>query len=62
MLSAINVILMTALATIAAYLYNLAAQLLGGIEVTFAEDDETNPSRLGLGNGGAVKFIAVAGV
>lgn len=37
-LSAINVILMTALATIAAHLYNLAAQLLGGVEVTFSED------------------------
>jgi hypothetical protein len=38
-LSAINVVLMTALATIAAHLYNLAAQLLGGIEVTFGEDN-----------------------
>lgn len=37
-LSAINVILMTALATIAAHLYNLAAQLLGGVEMTFGED------------------------
>lgn len=37
--SAINVILMTALATIGAHLYNLAAQLLGGIEVTFAEEN-----------------------
>jgi len=38
-LSAINVVLMTALATIAAHLYNLAAQLLGGVEVTFGEDN-----------------------
>jgi hypothetical protein len=38
-LSAINVVLMTALATIAAHLYNLAAQLLGGVEVTFAEEN-----------------------
>lgn len=38
-LSAINVILMTALATIGAHLYNLAAQLLGGVEVTFAEEN-----------------------
>lgn len=38
-LSAINVILITALATIAAHLYNLAAQLLGGVEVTFADED-----------------------
>jgi len=37
-LSAINVILVTALATIGAHLYNLAAQLLGGIEVTFVEE------------------------
>lgn len=37
-LSAINVVLMTALATIGAHLYNLAAQVLGGIEVTFSED------------------------
>lgn len=37
-LSAINVILTTALATIGAHLYNLAAQLLGGVEVTFTEE------------------------
>ncbi|MEO6604561.1 MAG: DUF3566 domain-containing protein [Aeromicrobium sp.] len=37
-LSAINVVLMTALATIGAHLYNLAAQVLGGVEVTFSED------------------------
>lgn len=35
--SAINVVLMTAIATVAAHLYNLAAQLLGGIEVTFTD-------------------------
>ena len=38
-LSAINVVLMTALATIGAHLYNLAAQLMGGVEVTFTEDN-----------------------
>jgi hypothetical protein len=38
LLSAINVVVMTVLATVAAHLYNLAAQLLGGIEVTFRED------------------------
>ena len=38
-LSAINVVLMTALATIGAHLYNLAAQVLGGVEVTFSEED-----------------------
>lgn len=37
-LSAINVVVMTALATIGAHLYNLAAQLLGGVELTFGED------------------------
>ncbi|MET0822527.1 MAG: DUF3566 domain-containing protein [Aeromicrobium sp.] len=37
-LSAVNVVLMTALATIAAHLYNLAAQLMGGVEVTLAEE------------------------
>lgn len=35
----IDVILITAIATLAAFLYNLAAALLGGIEVTLAEDD-----------------------
>jgi hypothetical protein len=38
-LSAINVVFMTALATIAAHLYNLVAAGLGGIEVSLAEDD-----------------------
>jgi hypothetical protein len=37
-LSAVNVLAMTALATIAAHLYNLAAQLMGGVELTFAEE------------------------
>ena len=37
-LSAVNVVLATALATIGAHLYNLAAQLMGGVEVTLAED------------------------
>jgi len=36
--SGINVILMTALATIGAHLYNLAAALLGGVEATFTDD------------------------
>ncbi|MCW2784615.1 MAG: hypothetical protein JWP74_1132 [Marmoricola sp.] len=33
-----DVILITAIATLGAFLYNLAATLVGGIEVTFAED------------------------
>lgn len=37
-LSAINVVITTALATIGAHLYNLAAQLMGGVEVTFTEE------------------------
>ena len=32
------VVLLTAIATLGAFLYNLAAALLGGIEVTLAED------------------------
>ncbi|MEO6472336.1 MAG: DUF3566 domain-containing protein [Aeromicrobium sp.] len=38
-ISAINVVIMTSVATIGAYLYNLAAQLLGGIDITLAEQD-----------------------
>src|SRR5689334_8294589 len=34
-----DVILITAISTLGAFLYNLAAGLLGGIEVTFAEDN-----------------------
>lgn len=34
----IDVILLTAIATLGAYLYNMAAALLGGVEVTLAED------------------------
>jgi len=34
----VDVVLITAIATLGAFLYNLAAGLLGGIEVTFAED------------------------
>ncbi|MCF6378439.1 DUF3566 domain-containing protein [Nocardioides KLBMP 9356] len=38
--SVIDVILLTAIATLTAFLYNLAAALLGGIEVTLAEDEK----------------------
>ena len=38
LLSVVNVVVMTVLATIAAHLYNLAAHVLGGIEVTFTND------------------------
>lgn len=37
-LSALNVVFMTALATIGAHLYNLSASILGGLKVTFLED------------------------
>jgi len=35
----VDVVLITAIATLGAFLYNLAAALLGGIEVTLAEDE-----------------------
>lgn len=38
LIGVINVVLLTALGTLGAFLYNLSATLLGGIEVTLAED------------------------
>ena len=38
LVGAVDVILITALATIFAFLYNLTANVMGGIEVTMAED------------------------
>jgi hypothetical protein len=38
LLTGINVILMTALCTLGAFLYNLAASLVGGLHVTLSED------------------------
>ncbi len=38
LLACVNVIIMTALATLGSFLYNLAATMLGGFEVTLAED------------------------
>jgi hypothetical protein len=35
----VDVVLITAIATLSAFLYNLAAALLGGLEITLAEDD-----------------------
>ena len=35
----VDVVLVTAISTLCAFLYNLAAALLGGLEVTLAEDD-----------------------
>jgi hypothetical protein len=39
LVAVIDVVLLTAIATLGAFLYNMAAALLGGIEVTLAEDD-----------------------
>ncbi len=38
-IGAINIVLMTALATVAAFVYNICADLVGGLEVTLAERD-----------------------
>ncbi|GHJ60755.1 hypothetical protein NOK12_32730 [Nocardioides sp. OK12] len=39
LIAAVDVVLLTAIATLGAFLYNMAAALLGGIEVTLAEDN-----------------------
>ncbi|WP_082573305.1 MULTISPECIES: DUF3566 domain-containing protein [unclassified Nocardioides] len=38
LVAAIDVVLITATATLTAFLYNMAAALLGGVEITLAED------------------------
>ncbi|WP_110180848.1 DUF3566 domain-containing protein [Nocardioides solisilvae] len=38
LVAVVDVILLTAIATLGAFLYNMAAALLGGVEVTLAED------------------------
>jgi hypothetical protein len=38
-IAVIDVVLLTAVATLGAFLYNMAAALIGGIEVTLAEDN-----------------------
>ena len=38
LVAVVDVVLMTAVATLGAFLYNMAAALLGGVEVTLAED------------------------
>jgi hypothetical protein len=38
LVAAIDVVLLTATATLSAFLYNMAAALLGGVEITLAED------------------------
>jgi Transmembrane domain of unknown function (DUF3566) len=39
LIAVVDVVLITAIATLGAFLYNMAAALLGGIEMTLAEDD-----------------------
>ena len=39
LIAVVDIVLVTALATLGAFLYNLSASLLGGLEVTLAEDD-----------------------
>jgi len=39
LVAVVDVILITAIATLGAFLYNMSASLLGGIEVTLAEDN-----------------------
>ncbi|MDP3890742.1 DUF3566 domain-containing protein [Nocardioides sp.] len=39
LVAVVDIVLITAIATLAAFLYNMAAALLGGIEVTLAEDE-----------------------
>jgi hypothetical protein len=39
LVAVVDVILITAVATLGAFLYNMAAALLGGVELTLAEDE-----------------------
>jgi len=39
LIAVVDVVLVTAIATLGAFLYNLSASLLGGLELTLAEDD-----------------------
>ena len=39
LIGAVNVVLFTALATLGAFIYNVCADLVGGIELTLAEKD-----------------------
>ncbi|QBR92891.1 DUF3566 domain-containing protein [Nocardioides euryhalodurans] len=39
LVAVVDVVLLTAIATLSAFLYNMAAALLGGIEVTLSEDN-----------------------
>ena len=39
LVAVVDVVLLTAIATLGAFLYNMAAALLGGVEMTLAEDN-----------------------
>ena len=39
LVSVVDVVLITAIATLSAFLYNMSAALVGGVELTLAEDD-----------------------
>ncbi len=39
LVATVDVVLITAIATLGAFLYNMAAALLGGVELTLAEDE-----------------------
>jgi hypothetical protein len=39
MIGLVNIVLMTAMATIGAFVYNLATDIVGGVEVTLADRD-----------------------
>jgi hypothetical protein len=39
LIGAVNVVLFTALATLGAFIYNVCADLVGGVELTLAERD-----------------------
>ena len=49
LVAVVDVVLITAIATLTAFLYNMAAALLGGVELTLAEDDcaEARTGRFG---------------
>ncbi len=40
LIAVIDVVLLTAIATLGAFLYNMAAALLGGVELTLSEDEK----------------------
>ena len=39
LIGVVNIVLLTALATIGAFIYNLSTDLVGGVEVTLADRD-----------------------